>query len=66
MKFIAGSDGFVYAKRETEMWCYRLTVDEAKAAMRSLAEAIGLAVERSSSGGVAPSLPKEVTRELVK
>lgn len=65
MKFIAGSDGRVYVLREGE-WVVPLTVDEAMAAMVSLGEAIGLAVERSSSGGVAPSLPKEVTRELLR
>lgn len=65
MKFIAGSDGRVYAMREGE-WVVPLTVNEAMAAMVSLGEAIGLAVDRSASGGAEPSLPKEVTRELLR
>lgn len=69
MKFIAGSDGRVYVLRERE-WVFAITVAEALAAHRSFGDAINMALAFKPTTRDAeddlPTLPKEVTRELLR
>jgi len=69
MKFITGSDGRVYVLREGE-WVFAITVDKALAAHRELGDAINVAlafrVNAEAEEKDRPTLPKEVTRELLR